>query len=101
MGSMVMDGAVVEKNAMVAAGAVVTPGTRVPSGQIWAGNPAKFLRALSKEEVAFIAKSAANYADLARPHAEECGKSFEEIWRDKAIAVERRLSKGKYPVDPK
>ena len=29
---------------MVAAGAIVTPGTRIPSGQIWAGSPAKVRR---------------------------------------------------------
>merc|ERR1719161_1724654 len=47
MGCKVMHGAVVEKNAMIAAGAVVTPGTRVPTGQIWSGCPAKILRTLS------------------------------------------------------
>lgn len=31
---------------MVAAGALVTPGTVIPSGQVWAGSPAKFLRTL-------------------------------------------------------
>jgi len=44
MGAIIMDLAKVEKYAMVAAGAVVTPGKIVKSGQIWAGNPAKYFR---------------------------------------------------------
>jgi len=31
---------------VVAAGALVPPGTVIPSGQVWAGSPAKFLRNL-------------------------------------------------------
>jgi carbonic anhydrase/acetyltransferase-like protein (isoleucine patch superfamily) len=61
MRATIMDGAVVESGAMVAAGALVTPGKRIPSGQLWAGNPAKYFRDLSPEEKAFIAISAENY----------------------------------------
>ncbi len=43
-----------EPGSLVAAGATVTPGTVVPSGQIWAGSPAKFLRNLTAEEQGFI-----------------------------------------------
>ena len=52
--------------------------------QIWAGNPAKFLRNLTEEESAFIYKSAENYTNLAATHAKETAKSFEEIEADKA-----------------
>jgi carbonic anhydrase/acetyltransferase-like protein (isoleucine patch superfamily) len=79
MGATVMDGAVVQRGAMVAAGALVTPGVTVPSGQIFAGNPAKLLRPMTAEESAFIDKSAENYATLAQSHATECAKSFEQI----------------------
>ena len=41
---------------MVAAGAVVTPGKTVPSGEVWAGSPAKLLRKLEEEEMGFIAQ---------------------------------------------
>jgi hypothetical protein len=64
---------------MVAAGALVTPGVTVPTGQIFAGNPAKMLRAMTAEESAFIDKSAENYAALAATHAAECAKSFEQL----------------------
>ncbi len=61
MRATIMDGAVVESGAMVAAGALVTPGKRIPSGQLWAGNPARYFRDLSQQEKAFIAISAENY----------------------------------------
>lgn len=36
--------------------------------QVWAGNPAKYLRVLSKEEQKFIADSAESYSQLADEH---------------------------------
>jgi hypothetical protein len=59
-----------------------TAGVTVPSGQIFAGNPAKLLRAMTAEESAFIDKSAANYALLAQSHAAECAKSYEQLAQD-------------------
>jgi carbonic anhydrase/acetyltransferase-like protein (isoleucine patch superfamily) len=68
MHSTVMDGAVVESGAWVAAGALVTPGKRILKGQIWAGNPARYLRDMKPEEVAFIPISSQNYVELAREY---------------------------------
>ncbi len=68
MHSTIMDGAVVESGAWVAAGAIVTPGKRIPKGQIWAGNPAKYFRDLKPEETAFIPISSNNYVELARDY---------------------------------
>eukprot|EP00270_Netrium_digitus_P021815 TRINITY_DN956_c0_g1_i1.p1 TRINITY_DN956_c0_g1~~TRINITY_DN956_c0_g1_i1.p1 ORF type:complete len:274 (-),score=62.36 TRINITY_DN956_c0_g1_i1:199-981(-) len=85
MGAVVLDGAVVEKGSMVAAGALVTQNTRIPSGQIWAGSPAKFFRNLSPEERDFFITSAENYATLAETHAREMAKSLEEIEEDKKV----------------
>ena len=65
MGAVVLDGVVVESGAMVAAGAVVTPGKRVKAGELWGGNPAKMLRRLSDEEIAFFPVSAGKYVELA------------------------------------
>eukprot|EP00245_Coleochaete_scutata_P006041 TRINITY_DN20151_c0_g1_i1.p1 TRINITY_DN20151_c0_g1~~TRINITY_DN20151_c0_g1_i1.p1 ORF type:complete len:257 (+),score=46.86 TRINITY_DN20151_c0_g1_i1:213-983(+) len=88
MGSTLLDGVVVEKGAIVAAGSLVTQNTRIPSGQIWAGNPAKFLREVKPEENGFFEKSAASYAELAAAHAKECAKTFEEIEAEKALRSE-------------
>ncbi len=68
MHATLMDGAVVESGAWVAAGALVTPGKRIPKGQIWAGNPAKYFRDLSPEQIAYIPKSAEMYVEHAREY---------------------------------
>jgi carbonic anhydrase/acetyltransferase-like protein (isoleucine patch superfamily) len=46
-----MEGAFVEDNSILAPGSVLPPARRVPSGELWAGNPAKFVRKLTKDEV--------------------------------------------------
>lgn len=70
---------------MVAAGALVRQNTRIPSGQIWGGNPAKFLRNLKEDEIAFFTQSATNYMNLAKVHAAENAKSFDEIEFEKVL----------------
>jgi carbonic anhydrase/acetyltransferase-like protein (isoleucine patch superfamily) len=50
IGAIVLDDAVVESGAIVAAGAVVTQGKRIPSGQVWAGCPARPLRDVNDAE---------------------------------------------------
>ena len=52
MGAMVMDNAVVEENVLIAAGAVVLENTRCESGFIYAGVPAKKVKAISPEQFA-------------------------------------------------
>jgi len=51
MGSIVLNEAVIEPDGMLAAGAMLTSGKRVLSGQLWAGSPAKLLRQLSDDEI--------------------------------------------------
>jgi carbonic anhydrase/acetyltransferase-like protein (isoleucine patch superfamily) len=65
MKACVMDGAVVETGAWIAAGAVVTPGKRVKSGELWAGAPARLLRAVTAEEAHYIETLPGRYAELA------------------------------------
>ena len=86
MGATVLDGAVIGTKSMVAAGALVSPGTKVPSGELWAGVPAKHMRKLAPDELAFLADSSNNYVDLASHHSTENAKSFQEIIAD----MERR-----------
>jgi len=68
MQACVMDGAVVKERGMLAAGALLTPGKIVPTGQLWAGRPAKYMRDLTKEELDYIAWSAPHYVELGRAH---------------------------------
>ena len=53
--------------------------------QVWGGNPAKFLRKLTDEEIAFISQSAINYSNLAQVHATENAKPFDEIEFEKVL----------------
>jgi carbonic anhydrase/acetyltransferase-like protein (isoleucine patch superfamily) len=69
LGSIVMDGCVIEGDAMLAAGAMLTPGKRIPSGQLWAGRPAKYVRDLSEADIAGMAMGVAHYVALAKRHA--------------------------------
>jgi carbonic anhydrase/acetyltransferase-like protein (isoleucine patch superfamily) len=64
MGCVVMDLSRVETFGMLAAGAILTPKKVVKSGQIWAGNPARYLRDLTPEEKNYIKTSAQNYVEL-------------------------------------
>jgi carbonic anhydrase/acetyltransferase-like protein (isoleucine patch superfamily) len=66
LGAIVMDGCVIESNAMLAAGAMLTPGKRLPSGQMWAGRPAKYVRDLTPDEMTRNRAGASGYAELAQ-----------------------------------
>ncbi|HUA54552.1 MAG TPA: gamma carbonic anhydrase family protein [Candidatus Sulfotelmatobacter sp.] len=65
IGAIVLDGAVVESEAIVAAGAVLSPGKRVRRGELWAGCPARLVRAVKPDELAFMRINAPNYCELA------------------------------------
>jgi carbonic anhydrase/acetyltransferase-like protein (isoleucine patch superfamily) len=66
MGAIVMDHAVVESKCLIAAGAVVLENTRCESGYIYAGVPARKVKALSQEfmedSVGRIAKAYLKYS---------------------------------------
>ena len=64
MGAIVMDKARVETDCIIAAGAVVTPGTRMPRGTLWKGNPARHARDLTEAEIRHLEYSARHYVRL-------------------------------------
>jgi gamma-carbonic anhydrase len=68
MKACVMDRAVVEDGAMVAAGAVVTPRKVVKAGELWAGAPARFSRALKPEEIDYMRWVPGHYRRLAEEY---------------------------------
>jgi len=49
MGSIIMDDCVIEENSIIAAGAVLPKGTRVESGTVYAGVPAKKIKEINPE----------------------------------------------------
>lgn len=50
-GSRILNGAELGKECMIGAGAVVTPQTKIPSGMLAVGLPAKVIRPLTEEEL--------------------------------------------------
>jgi carbonic anhydrase/acetyltransferase-like protein (isoleucine patch superfamily) len=68
MKACICDDVVVESGAMVAAGAVVTPRKRVPAGQLWGGNPARFMREMNDRERQQLVALPPHYASLAQEH---------------------------------
>jgi len=75
MGAIAMDGSVVESEAMLAAGALLTAGKRIPGRQLWAGRPAKFVRMLTDEELAAHRRGIERYVALAREHRDAVSRS--------------------------
>lgn len=70
MGAIMLDEAKMEDHSMLAAGALLTPGKIVPSGQLWGGSPARYMRDLTEEEREFFSISADNYVRLAKEYME-------------------------------
>lgn len=66
MGAIVMDHAVVEARSIVAAGAVVLENTRVESGWIYAGIPAKKVKKIEGALAEVFARTANNYVMYAQ-----------------------------------
>jgi carbonic anhydrase/acetyltransferase-like protein (isoleucine patch superfamily) len=71
MGAQILDEAVVESGGMLAAGALLTQGKRVKSGELWAGRPAKLLRPISEEECVIFGRTAQNYVERSRVYRDE------------------------------
>lgn len=64
MGSIVLDGVIVEDDVMIGAGSVVPPRKRLPARTLWLGNPARQLRVLSDREVEQLRYSALHYVKV-------------------------------------
>ncbi len=75
MKGIVMDGAVIESGAMLATGGLLTPGKRIPSGQIWAGSPAKYWRDVGPEDLELFTSTIRVYQDYAAKHKRACAQA--------------------------
>lgn len=61
MGSVILDGAKINRYCLVAAGSVVTPGKEFPEGMLIKGSPAIAARPLTEAERAYMHQSALDY----------------------------------------
>jgi carbonic anhydrase/acetyltransferase-like protein (isoleucine patch superfamily) len=68
MGATVMDHAVIGRDSIVGAGALVTQNVEIPPRSLVLGQPAKVVRALTDEEVATIRPYADNYVRYSAIH---------------------------------
>lgn len=66
MGSIVLDKALIKKNVLLGAGSLVPEGKILESGFLYLGRPAKMVRALTAEELAYFNYSAGHYIELMR-----------------------------------
>ncbi|MBQ9464493.1 MAG: gamma carbonic anhydrase family protein [Lachnospiraceae bacterium] len=66
MGAIVMNGARVGRNSIVAAGSVVTENKEFPDGVLIMGTPAKVVRELTLDEIRYNAVHAEDYVRTAR-----------------------------------
>jgi carbonic anhydrase/acetyltransferase-like protein (isoleucine patch superfamily) len=64
MGAVILDGAVIGKQTIIGAKALVTQGTKVPPGSLVLGAPAKVVRKLTKKERAGLKWWAQKYVDI-------------------------------------
>jgi carbonic anhydrase/acetyltransferase-like protein (isoleucine patch superfamily) len=64
MGAIIMDGAIIEDDVFISAGALVPPNKTLTSGYLYVGNPVKKVRPLKDSESAFLKQSAINYVEL-------------------------------------
>src|SRR5262249_36607887 len=71
IGAIVLDGAEVEDDTMIAAGSLVAPRTKIPGGHLAMGSPAKVVRPLRREELEHLRQSAANYVGYAASYRAE------------------------------
>lgn len=68
MGSIVLDGAFLQKEVFLGAGSLVPPGKVLESGFLYLGNPVKQARPLREEELRFLRFSAAKYLEAKDLH---------------------------------
>ena len=64
MGAVILNGAKIGKDCMVAGGAVVTGKTDAPDGSLLVGNPARTVRTLTGDEIAGMRDNAEHYIRL-------------------------------------
>ena len=75
MGSIILDRAVIQKRVLLGAGSLVAEGKVLESGHLYLGRPAKRVRLLSDEEIAYFCYSAQHYVALARSYQSQAQDS--------------------------
>lgn len=69
LGAIAMNKSVISSDAMLAAGAMLTEGKVMEERMLWAGRPAKPMKALSDAAIAGMRGTVAHYAENAKQHS--------------------------------
>lgn len=72
MGTIVMDGAVIEEDVLIAAGSLVAPHKRLAHGHLYQGRPATRVRPLTDDERSLLVYSTQHYIRLKDRHLAGC-----------------------------
>ena len=73
MGSVILDGARIESEGMLGAGALLAPGKTIRARELWLGRPARFVRNLTAEELEANAERTQHYVELAAEYRAALG----------------------------
>ena len=68
MSTTILDKAVVESNTIIGAGSLVSPGKVLESGHLYVGTPARQVRKLTEDELAYLDLAAEYYVQLKTKH---------------------------------
>jgi len=68
MGSIIMDGVIIEDQTIIGAGSLIPPKKTLQSGYLWMGSPAKKVRPLTNKEKHSLNYSAEHYVRLKEKH---------------------------------
>lgn len=68
MSTTILDKAVVESNTIIGAGSLVSPGKVLESGYLYVGTPARQVRKLTEDELAYLDLAAEYYVQLKTKH---------------------------------
>lgn len=91
---------VVESKAKVEPGAVVDASQTVPTGEVWAGIPAKMVRKLSDAEMASFEQLAAQFVSLGAKHKSEHDKSEALRQKDRDFKEFHLTDEARYKETP-
>ena len=69
MGAIVMDNVTIGEDCLVAAGSILSPGKKFPSGHLIKGAPAKVVRSLTASEMKSLADSANHYVNVSKSYS--------------------------------
>ncbi|AFJ02501.1 carbonic anhydrase, family 3 [Methylophaga frappieri] len=71
MAAIILDGAIIDDNVVIGAGALVPPGKQLESGYLYLGSPVKQIRKLTDQEKAYFKYACQNYVRLKNDYLAE------------------------------